>query len=170
MLIPKKPRERVVELAHEGHQDLMKTKQRLRNKVWWAGIDKQVEDKCKTCHDCQLVGLPTPPMPLRHTEFPSQPWQDLAADLMGPLPSGDYVFLVVDYHSRYFEVDIMKSVTSTHVIGSLEKIFCTHGLPTSPKTDNGPQFASEEFESFLKTIQHKTSTPLWPQANGEAER
>ena len=101
-----------------------------------------------------------------------QPWQDLAADLMGPLPSGDYIFVVVDYYSRYFEVDIMKSVTSTHVIGSLEKIFCTHGLPKLLKTDNGPQFASEEFESFLKTndIQHRTSTPLWPQANGEVER
>lgn len=172
LLIPHKLRKRVLNLAHEGHQGLIKTKQRLRTKVWWAGIDKQVEDKCKTCHGCQLVGLPTPPEPLRHTEFPDQPWQDLAADLMGPLPSGEYVFVVVDYYSRYFEVEIMKSVTSTNVIESLEKIFCTHGLPKSLKTDNGPQFASEEFGSFLKAndIQHRTSTPLWPQANGEVER
>ena len=48
---------------------------------------------------------------------------------MGPLPSGEYVFVVVDYYSRYFEVDIMKSVTSTNVVESLEKIFCMHGLP-----------------------------------------
>ena len=119
-----------------------------------------------------MVGLPTPPERLRHTEFPDQPWQDLAADLMGPLPSGEYVFVVVDYYSRYFEVEIIKSVTSTNVIESLEKIFCTHGLPKSLKTDNGPQFASEEFGSFLKAndIQHRTSTPLWPQANGKVER
>lgn len=43
-----------------------------------AGIDKQVENLCKTCHDCQLVGLPTLPEPLWHTEFPSQPRIDLA--------------------------------------------------------------------------------------------
>ncbi|XP_015747522.1 PREDICTED: uncharacterized protein K02A2.6-like [Acropora digitifera] len=144
LLIPHKLRKRVLDLAHEGHQGLVKTKERLRTKVWWAGIDKQVEDKCKTCHGCQLVRLPTPPEPLRHTEFPDQPWQDLAGDLMGPLPSGEYVFVVVDYYSRYFEVTIMKFVTSTNVIESLEKIFCTHGLPKSLKTDNGPQFASEK--------------------------
>ena len=172
LLIPAKLRDRVIDLAHEGHQGLTKTKQRLRSKVWWAGIDRQVEAKCKTCHGCQLVGLPTPPEPLKHTEFPSQPWQDLAADLMGPLPSGEYVFVVVDYYSRYFEVDILKSVTSATIIGSLERIFCTHGLPQSLKADNGPQFTSEEFGTFLETngIQHRTSTPLWPQANGEVER
>lgn len=76
-----------------------------------------------------MVGLPTPPEPLRHTDFPDQPWQDLAADLMGPLPSGEYVFVVVDYYSLYFEVEITKSVTSTNAIESPEKIFCTHGLP-----------------------------------------
>ena len=97
---------------------------------------------------CQLVGLSTPPEPLKHSEFPSQPWQDLATDLMGPLPSGECVFVVVDYYSRYFEVDILKSVTSVTIIGSLERIFCTHGLQQSLKTDNGPQFTSEEFGHF----------------------
>ena len=43
LLIPEKLRDRVVDLAHEGHQGLTKTKQRLRSKVWWAGIDRQVE-------------------------------------------------------------------------------------------------------------------------------
>ena len=79
---------------------------------------------------------------------------------------------MVDYYSSYFEVDILKSVTSATSIGSLERIFCFHGLLQSLKTGNGPQFTSEEFETFLKTngIQHRTSTPLWPQANWEAER
>ena len=172
LLIPAKLRERVLNLAHEGHQGLVKTKQSLRTKVWWAGVDKQVEDRCKTCHGCQLVGLPTPPEPLKQTELPSQPWTDLATDLMGPLPSGEYVLVLVDYYSRYFEVDILTTVTSAKVIGSLEKFFCTHGLPQSLKTDNGAQFVSEEFERYLKEndIKHRTSTPLWPQANGEVKR
>ena len=131
-----------------------------------------MEDRCKTCHGCQLVGLPTPPEPLKQTELSSQPWTDLATDLMGPLPSGEYVLVLVDYYSRYFEVDILTTVTSAKVIGSLEKFFCTHGLPQSLKTDNGAQFVSEEFERYLKEndIEHRTSTPLWPQANGEVKR
>ena len=39
-------------------------------------------------------------------------------------------------------------------------------------TDNGPQFISDEFRKFMENegIQHRTTTPLWPQANGEIER
>ena len=94
LLIPRILREKVLDLVHQGHQGMVKTKQRLRTKVWWAGIEKQVKNRCKTCHGCQLVGLPTPPEPLRHTKFPSQPWIDLAAELMGPaLPLGEYVLV-----------------------------------------------------------------------------
>ena len=50
-------------LAHEGHQGIVKTKARLRTKVWWPGIDRQTEQACKTCHECQLVCQPTPPEP-----------------------------------------------------------------------------------------------------------
>ena len=53
----------------------------------------------------------------------------------------------------------------------LEKVFTTHGLPYSIKTDDGRQFVSQEFETFLEEheIEHRTSTPYWPQANGEVE-
>ena len=42
----------------------------------------------------------------------------------------------------------------------------------SLKTDNGRQFVSDEFESYLNEcgIEHRTSPPIWPQANGEIER
>ena len=51
-------------------------------------------------------------------------------------------------------------------------MFTTHGLPCSIKTDNGRQFVSEEFKTYLSEngIEHRTSTPYWPQANGEVER
>ena len=40
------------------------------------------------------------------------------------------------------------------------------------KSDNAPQFVSEEFEAFLPEhgIENRNSTPLWPQANEEVER
>ena len=166
-MIPSKLRKRVIELAHEGHQGVVKTKQRVRTKVWWPKIDKDVESKCRSCHGCQLVGLPTPPEPIKSSPFPTQPWKDLAADLLGPLPSGEYLFAVVEA-----EVDVMKTVTSSKIIESLKAIFCTFGLPCSMKTDNGKQFVSDEFEEYLREndILHRTSTPLWPQANGENER
>ena len=43
IVIPKQLRCQVLELAHEGHPGIVAMKQRLRTKVWWPGIDKEVE-------------------------------------------------------------------------------------------------------------------------------
>ena len=128
---------------------------------------------CRTCDPCQAVGAPNPPEPVERTEVPSGPWQYLAVDLMTPcLPSGDPVLAVVDYYSRYIEIQVMKSTTTDKIIASLKRIFLTHGLPISIVTDNGSQFISEEFRNFVESegIHHRMTTPLWPQANGEIER
>ena len=57
-----------------------------------ASIEKEVERAYKTCHGCQLVSERTKPEQMTRTELPSAPWQHLAADLLGLLPSSDYVF------------------------------------------------------------------------------
>ena len=172
IVIPSKLRSRVLSLAHEGHPGIVSMKQRLRSKVWWPGIDKDTEKFCKTCYGCQLVSSPANPEPIKSTPLPSGPWQDLAVDLLGPLPSGESVLVIVDYFSRYYEVEVMRSTTSERVIECLEKVFTTHGLPLSIRSDNGPQFRSEVFEQYLEDngIEHRKTTPLWPQANGEVER
>ena len=87
-----KLRNQILDLAHEGHQGVVKTKQRLRPKVWWPWMDRGVQHKCRVCHGCQLVSQPSPPELMRRTELPTEPWQDLAADLLGSLPSGEYLF------------------------------------------------------------------------------
>ena len=147
-------------------------KQRLRSKVWWPGIDRQAEKFCKTCHGCQLVSRPANPEPIKPTPSPRGPWQDLAVDLLGPLPSGDSVLVVVDYFSRFYEIRVMRSTTSEKIIERLEEIFTTHGLPLSVTSDNGSQFRSDVFERYLRGrgVEHRKTTPLWRQANGEVER
>ncbi len=134
-------------------------------------MDLDAERVCKSCHGCQVVGQFTVPEPMRRTEMPTGPWQDIAVDLMGPMPTGESLLVVVDYYSRYYEVVIMHSTTSRRIINALNEIFARYGFPHSLKSDNGAQFVSEEFERFLQeaNIEHRTSPPLWPQANGEVE-
>ena len=45
------------------------------------------------------------------TTVHNPPWQDCAADLLGPLPTGESILVVVDYYSRFLEVAILKSTT-----------------------------------------------------------
>ena len=49
IVVPSKLRERAVELAHVGHQSIVKKKSLIREKVWFPGIDKIVKDKVDNC-------------------------------------------------------------------------------------------------------------------------
>ena len=165
-------RQQVLAIAHKGHVGIVATKLRLRTKVWWPGIDKDAEQYVRSCHGCQLVGQATPPEPLMPTELPVGKWQDLSLDLLGSMPTREYLLVVIDYYSRYYEVEILMSITASQIISRLQKIFAVHGLPVTITSDNGPQFRFEEFEHYLvdNGILHRKVTPQWAQANGEVER
>ena len=47
---------------------------------------------------------------MKRTELPTQLWQDVAADLLGPFPNGEYLLVVVDYFSRFFEVTVVSDI------------------------------------------------------------
>ena len=44
IILPKSLRLQAITIAHEGHQCLVRTRQLLREKVWFPGIDKEVQD------------------------------------------------------------------------------------------------------------------------------
>uniref|UniRef100_A0A8C6T2H6 Integrase catalytic domain-containing protein n=1 Tax=Neogobius melanostomus TaxID=47308 RepID=A0A8C6T2H6_9GOBI len=50
--------------------------------------------------------------------------------------------------------------------------FARHGIPQCVVSDNGPQYDCGEFKEFAKHygFKHVTSSPLYPQANGQAEK
>ena len=110
--------------------------------------------------------------PLCMTKIPKDVWDTLAMDLQGPYPTGDYLLALIDYRSRYPVVGQMRETSSKNVIKTLNKTFTAFGYPKNIVTDNGPQFVSEEMtECFKKkNINHRRTTPYWPQANGEIER
>ena len=82
IIIPHVLKEWVIELAYEGHQDIVRTKYRLGFKVWWPEVDKMVENKIKKCYSCQIDGEYTPPEELRSTQLPDKPWNYVAVDLL----------------------------------------------------------------------------------------
>ena len=112
VVIPKELRSRAVQLAHEGHQGIIKTKKLLREKIWFPGIDSMVEIQIAGCLPCQAVSQPNKPEPLQMTQMPSQPWQILNVDFLGPLPTGEMLLVVIDQHSQFPEVEIMTTTTA----------------------------------------------------------
>ena len=83
----------------------------------------------------------------------------------------DYV-AVVDYDSRWLDFKELSTTTSQAVIRALCDIFATHGALNVVISDNGPQYSSQIFKTFAsdRGFTHVTSSPKYPQANGETER
>ena len=161
-------------LAHEGHMGIQKTKQYLRSCVWFPKMDSQVETLVGKCLPCQAVTPSKLREPLCMTPLPPEPWQLVAADIFGPLPSGEKVLVLKCLRSKWPEISIFLRNQSTNadgVIAAMEKMFAVHGVPDVVRTDNGPPFNSKTFKDFSKRIGFQTQkvTPLWPEANGQAE-
>ena len=104
------------------------------------------------------------------SELPTHPWEKVASDLF--YLNGKTYILVVDYFSRYLEVQSMSSTTSGQTVQALKAIFSRHGIPSTFVSDNGTQYASEEMVAFARgyNFTHITSSPHYSQGNGFAER
>ena len=102
--------------------------------------------------------------------FPSLPWERIATDLFQW--KGHTYLLIVDYFSRYIEISKLSGETSAEVIQHMKSVFARHGIPQEVMSDNGSQFVSAMFKEFAREygFVHHTSSPRYPQANGEAER
>lgn len=48
-LVPVALRQQLVDLAHETHQGVVRTKQRLRDLYWWPGMDMLVQNNISAC-------------------------------------------------------------------------------------------------------------------------
>lgn len=161
----------VLNIAHQGHPGICSMKRRIRARYYWRGLDKDIEEFVDRCDGCKLIASSFPAEPLRRTELPERAWQKLALDFMGPAPSGEKIFVVVDYFSRYFEIKYMNKTDAQHVINVLEEIFSRLDWPEELTTDNGPPFKSEEFLRWCSEygIQAHQSLPYQPRMNGEVE-
>ena len=172
IVLPNKLRQQAINLAHEDHAGMVRCKQCLRSKLWWPEMDKQLEEKIRCCHPCQLVGHSPRPEPVKPTSLPKEPWSKLTIDVCGPFPTGEQVVVLTDYYSRWPEIKILQSVTSRNILNWLLSVFATHGFPAEIKSGNASYFVSAEFKDTLASwgIEHTTVTEYWPQANGQVER
>ena len=172
IVLPTALRNKAIEIAHEGHQGIERTKSLLRSKLWFPRINEMVENTVKACFACQVTNVEPKHMePLKMSPMPETPWQNLSMDFCGPLSTGEYLLVIIDEHSRYPVVEIVPSVSANTVIPIVDKVLSTFGRPDVIKTDNGSPFNSTAFEKYAENsgFKHRRITPLWPRANAQAE-
>ena len=170
IVIPKLLRAEILLKIHEGHQGLVKCRERAQSSVWWPGITKEINNLVMSCELCRELRRTQQREPLIPTPLPERPWKRVAMDLC---EHNQHTYLVIsDYYSRFLEILDLPSTTSSKVIQKIKGVFARYGIPDEIVSDNGPQFASAEFAEFAKQFdfKHCTSSPHHPQGNGHAER
>ena len=143
---------RVLEELHDGHLGVVKMNSIARSYIWW----------------CQR--MPTK-APLHLWEWATAPWQRLHIDYAGLFQNSMFL-VVVKAHTKWPELTPVSSTTASKIIEVLCDLFTRFGIPEQIVSDNGPQFASVEFQAFIKSngIYHITSAPYHPATNCLAER
>lgn len=169
IVVPKSLQTETLQKLHEGHQGLTRCRLRAKISVWWPGISKQLKSYVENCPQCARDAK-SPKEPLIPTPLPAYPWQKVATDLFH-LDGKDYI-VIVDYFSRFPEVKRLQSTTTQSIINTLKTMFARYGIPEIVRSDNGPQFSSQEFTQFAQkyNFKHITSSPHFPASNGQAER
>ena len=171
VVIPQKLQNSVLQELHNSHPGMQRMKSLARSHVWWPGLDRDIETMVKACTPCQQVKQAPAVAPLHPWIWPSRPWTRVHVDFAGPV-FGSSFLIVVDAHSKWPEVQEMKSTTAAKTIEVLRQMFARYGLPEQLVSDNGPQFIAEEFATFLKqnAVKHIKCAPYHPSSNGLAER
>ena len=75
LVIPQALQDHVLNICHEGHLGIVKSKQLLHSKVWFPGIGKKMEARCKGCLACQATVTRKSRTPIVMTETPSESWE-----------------------------------------------------------------------------------------------
>lgn len=93
----------------------------------------------------------------------------MAVDVMGPLPSGHSLAVIVDYYSRFYS----DSTTIEKVLTAWQTLSVDMGYqsPSSPTLVHSLSQLNQ-FKEYCEQhgITHKKVTAKWAQANGELAR
>lgn len=139
--------------------------------MWWLGIDADIENRVSSCKICAENQKSPPRVPLTPWPWPEKAWDRIHCDFLGPFHNDMYL-VIIDAHSKWPEViNFRQNTKASKLIEMFDALFARHGLPNHIVTDNGRQFASAEFKTFLakKGVRQSFSPPYHPATNGAAE-
>ena len=173
IVIPNKQQQAILKQLHEGHLGLNKCKLRAKETVYWPGLNNELENlvlNCALCLKYSTAKCKLEPSLILGQEIPLYPWTKLATDIFHF--EGASYLLVVDYTSCYPVVHKLAFMTGQHIASQFKLICSEYGWPETIVSDNGPCYTSEVFTNLMSeyNINHITSSPLYPQSNGLAEK
>ena len=172
----------VLQLAHDwaGHFGISRTLDKVRQHCVWDGMTREVEDYCRSCVMCAAnkTSSQRPGGMLRQLPIPSEPWESIGIDFVGPLqPSAngnDCIMAIVDRFSKMVLWQPCKLTINGKRAGilALNMLLPHCALPKSIVSDRDVRFTGSCWSQMWAHMgtQLNMSTAFHPQTNGQTER
>ena len=79
---------------------------------------------------------------------------------------------MIDQHTKYPDVELIRRTFARNVIFALERSFSSHGISNKIVSDKVLPCALYELQGYFATkgIKHHRKSLLWPQATGQVKR
>lgn len=169
LIVPKTLRRDVLKLLHETHLGFNKTYIIARELFYWPAITYELKSFIGQCKTCNIYSKSQTKKSLINHYIPEIPFMKVGIDIAEY--AGNNFLILVDYLSKWLEVEVLKNKTSAECISKLKKIFSIHGIPEIVVADNMP-FDSYECKQFSKewNFTFATSSPNYPKSNGQSEK
>ncbi|KAG8474852.1 hypothetical protein CXB51_031494 [Gossypium anomalum] len=173
----------ILEEVHEGvcgthANSFTMARQIMRFGYYWSTMEGDCISYARKCHKCQIyrdkIHIPPSPLHVMTSPWPFSMW---GMDVIGPIsPKASnghhFIFVVIDYFTKWVEAASYASVTKSVVSRFLEKeIICRYGMPERIISDNAlnlnNSMITEGCSQFK--IKHHNSSPYCPKMNGAVE-
>eukprot|EP00745_Piridium_sociabile_P008697 TRINITY_DN158_c0_g1_i1.p1 TRINITY_DN158_c0_g1~~TRINITY_DN158_c0_g1_i1.p1 ORF type:complete len:1374 (-),score=188.80 TRINITY_DN158_c0_g1_i1:1054-5175(-) len=179
LVIPEHLIKPVIEQYHDGngHMGIDKTYDTLQQKYFWADMYRGLYEYVGKCTVCQARVMRQKQAPVQEMDAPPYPFAKVSLDLSGPYPQSltgnKYIVAFVDHYTGWPEAYAVPDKRADTIMQLLtEKIIPRHSCPLQLVTDNGTENVNQTMRETLEelNIDHVTTSPYHPQANGKVER
>lgn len=175
LIVPLQMRSQILKESHDlpcsSHGGIAKTTSRIKLRYYWPSMIKDIKQYVRVCEVCQTTKIPN--ITLRHEmgapKQVTKPWEMVSIDLIGPLPRSKkgytYLLVLIDIFTKFILVRPLRQATSVSVISFLEENFLTFSVPRVIISDNGSQFVSKAYKTFMDEF----GVDLWYTASYHAQ-
>lgn len=178
-VVPQSLRSDVLRGCHEdaGHQGQLRTLHLVKQRFYWAGVERDVGDHVKCCTRCVVSKTPEPEgrAPLESVKT-TAPLQLVCVDFWTAEDAKNRtvdVLVVTDHYTKLSHAFCCSDQTAKQVARKLwDNFFCFYGFPERIHSDQGANFESELIAALLQIsgVKKSHTTAYHPMGNGLAER
>lgn len=174
----------LIRASHDesAHMGVSKTFRRLRQVVFWKGMQKDVAEYIQSCDICEYKGKAAdrahdPQLILRHP-LVYRPFQRVSVDLIGPFPKSrvghKHVVVIVDHFTKWSIAAPIATKEASQVAEVLiQHMYMIFGPAEVLLSDNGGEITANQLnaEIFQRLGSYLTNTTGYhPASNGQVER